>query len=35
MPAVRSEARKAITKLSSKEVLIFITGPTTDPVKPN
>lgn len=35
MPAVRSEARNAHTKLSSKEVLFFISGPTADPVEPN
>lgn len=35
MPAVRSEARKTLTKLGSKEVLFFITGPTADPVEPN
>jgi hypothetical protein len=34
MPTVRPEARKALIKLSSKEVLFFITGPTADPVEP-
>lgn len=35
MLAVRSEGRNALTKLSSKEVLFSITGPTADPVEPN
>jgi hypothetical protein len=35
MPAVGSEARKALTKLSSKEVLFIITGPTANTVESN